>query len=290
MVVMVSIVFGVVGAFFGSFAAAQVWRLRAHQLAEDAAAGEKVDPKELAQLRGLIRPVMRDRSECLVCHHTLAWYDLIPVLSWLGLGGKCRYCRHQIGGADFFLEIGVAIVFACSYAVWSAQALSLASIGLLTLWLVACTLMAILFMYDARWYLLPFRINLSLIAVGTFFSVIVLAQASWLPGAVISLLAAVAIMSGMYYVFSLLGWVGLGDSILGLGLGLLIGNWEEALLAMFLANLFGCLFLIPFAVHGKVYRSMHIPFGPFLILGTIVAVLWGEGLIDFFLVFMNAPF
>lgn len=285
-----SIVFGIFGAFFGSFAAAQVWRLRAHQLVEDSAAGEAVSASELKKLKGLLRPISRDRSECLHCHHTLAWYDLFPVVSWLSLGGKCRYCQRSIGRADFLAEIGLAVVFAASYAVWPSPLVSFASYSMFALWLVACILMTILFIYDARWYLLPFRINVSLIVVGALFALIQLSLTGWRLSAIISLAVAVAIMSGLYYLFSLFGWVGLGDSILGLGLGLILGSGEKGLLALFLANLFGCLFLVPLAVQGKVQRSMHIPFGPFLILGTITAVLCGEALIGLFFAVMNVPF
>lgn len=73
----------VLGAALGSFAGAQVWRLRARQLIQDQADGEVVDARESSRLRPLKRDVHHDRSECLGCHHQLAWYDLLPIISWL---------------------------------------------------------------------------------------------------------------------------------------------------------------------------------------------------------------
>src|SRR6478609_4310093 len=94
-----AVILGVFGLLFGSFAGASVWRLRAWQLVADKKAGdEDVDEAELKQLKPLTKATFRtDRSRCLHCGHELAWYDLLPLASWLSTGGKCRYCRKPIG-------------------------------------------------------------------------------------------------------------------------------------------------------------------------------------------------
>ena len=102
-------ILAVLGALLGSFAVAQVWRLRARQLVIDERDGEPVDKAELRRLRGLLRPVTGDRSECLHCHHQLAWYDLLPVVSWLSLSGKCRYCKAPIGTTELLAEVFLAM-------------------------------------------------------------------------------------------------------------------------------------------------------------------------------------
>ncbi|MEO5948932.1 MAG: hypothetical protein ABIP74_00860, partial [Candidatus Saccharimonas sp.] len=94
-----------------------------------------------------------------------------------------------------------------------------------------------------------------------------------------SVIGGIGILSGLYYIFSLPGWVGLGDSILGLGLALLLMSWDKSFVALFIANLLGCFMLLPLAFQRKLARGAHIPFGPFLILGTIAAFLWGTQLI-----------
>ena len=269
------------GTILGSFVGAQVWRLRAYQLIEDKRDGEQYDEKQLKQINGLARSAKTDRSECLNCHHRLAWYDLIPIVSWATLRGKCRYCRKPIGYMEPLLELGLALTFVISYLAWPAPLNQTIHLVAFVVWLVGCTLMALLFAYDARWYLLPFSINVALIAVGAVF-----AATTYLSTGVFSLeqlrslLLAIVIMSGLYFIFSLRGYVGLGDSILGFGLALFLGKWEYAFLALFIANLLGCFLLIPIALKGKMRRNLHIPFGPFLILGTIITLLWGATIIS----------
>ena len=269
----------VLGALLGSFVGAQVWRLRARQLVDDKKQGEQVDEQELRRIRHIIRPARGDRSECLHCHHQLAWYDLIPVVSWLSLGGKCRYCRQPIGVMEPLLEVSLAAVFVISYLAWPTSLMTSYGLVSFVLWLLACTVMALLFAYDAKWYLLPFSINLTLIGIGAATAVYRIMHGGLDSTVLVSLLLAVAILSGIYFIFSLFAWVGLGDSILGFGLALLLGKWELAFLAVFLANLIGCFMLVPLALQGKLRRGVHIPFGPFLILGTFISMLWGADII-----------
>jgi len=267
------------GLVFGSFVGAQVWRLRARQLEDDKKSGEQVSHKEYLQLHGLLRPLGQDRSMCLHCQHELKWYDMVPLLSWLTLGGKCRYCRHRIGATEPLLELGLAGVFVLSYLWWPHQLENPLEWVRFGLWLTVCVLMAILFVYDTKWSLLPFSINVSLIAVSATFLVVSMLIAPFGANDWWSLLGGVAILSGLYYIFSLPGWVGLGDAILGLGLALLLMSWDRAFLALFVANLLGCLMLIPLALRGKLARGAHIPFGPFLIVGALIAFLCGPHLI-----------
>ena len=269
------------GTMFGSFAGAQVWRLRAKQLVDDKHNGEPVSAQELRQLKGLLRPTLSDRSECLHCHHALAWYDLVPLVSWVALRGRCRYCSHRIGHMEPLMELGVATVFVASYLAWPQQLTSPLSIAAFAIWLIACVLMAILFAYDAKWFLLPFAINVVLIVVALVFYALFALSGGGAGVPLWSTLLALGIIAGLYYLFSLMGWSGLGDSILGISLALFLVEWQLAFLAVFLANLLGCILLIPLALNGKMHRKLHIPFGPFLILGTIIAVLWGDNLIQF---------
>jgi prepilin signal peptidase PulO-like enzyme (type II secretory pathway) len=269
------------GTMLGSFVGAQVWRLRARQLIEDEKDGEPHDARQLTQIRGLDRSAKTDRSECLHCHRQLAWYDLIPLVSWIALRGKCRYCRKPIGYMEPLLELGLAATFITSYLAWPLPLDQTANLINFVLWLIGCTLMALLFAYDARWYLLPFSINVTLIGVSVIFAATTYFNAGTFSLEQLwSLLLATVIMSGLYFIFSLLGYVGLGDSILGFGLALFLGRWEYAFLALFIANLLGCFLLIPIALKGKMRRNLHIPFGPFLILGTIITMLWGAGIIS----------
>jgi leader peptidase (prepilin peptidase) / N-methyltransferase len=271
------VVLGVLGALLGSFAGAQVWRLRAHQLVEDNEEGEEVNAAELKRLKVLLRPALQDRSECLHCHHQLAWYDLIPIVSWISLGGKCRYCRRPIGVTEILLEVGLAAVFIGSHLLWPYALDSTLHIVGFAVWLIACVVMAILFVYDAKWSLLPFAINIALIFIGIVFQVVMIASGVHLD--IWSLVGGVVLLGGLYLAFSLFGWVGMGDGILGVGLALLLGRWQYAFLALFIANLLGCFMLIPLYTRRELHRHARIPFGPFMILGALIVMLFGGWLL-----------
>ncbi len=275
------------GLIFGSFGGATVWRLRARQLKEDLAEGEEVDKKEYAQLKQLTQTNARsDRSQCLHCHHTLAWYDLIPLVSWLQLRGKCRYCGHQIGWLEPLMELGTVVLFVGSYTFWPYELTAPLFIVQFILWLVACVMLAILFAYDAKWFLLPNRVVFPLIGVAAAFALLRVVSASDPVAALASVVGACLVLGGIYFVlyaFSRGAWVGFGDVKLGVALGLLIADWQVAFLALFLANLIGCIIVAPALLSKKVTRASHIPFGPMLVAGWLIAGLFGRSLVDWYL-------
>jgi leader peptidase (prepilin peptidase)/N-methyltransferase len=286
MTLTISLILAVLGLCLGSFAGAMVWRLRARQLVADKKAGEKVDAKEYQRLHALAsQRTSSDRSRCLHCGYELRWYDLIPLISWLRLKGRCRECRKPIGWLEPLIELGVAVFFVASYLLWPEALDSAMSIALLAVWLASGVVMAILFAYDSKWYLLPDRLNFLLVGLGLASVALAAFSSSDLPGALLNALAAVGVLSGLYLLLYLLSkgaWVGFGDVKLGLGLGLLLGDWQLALLGLFLANLIGCLIVIPLLVQKKLARSSRIPFGPLLIAGAIIAKLVGWIIIDFY--------
>ncbi|MFZ1812597.1 MAG: prepilin peptidase, partial [Candidatus Saccharimonadales bacterium] len=124
------IVLGLLGLCFGSFVNALVWRIRKK------------------------RDIVRERSECTHCHHILAWYDLVPVVSYLLLRGRCRYCRKPIDDTPL-TELATALLFVISYLAWPYQLATVADWSLVVLWLVLLVGLVALADYDIRWYLLP---------------------------------------------------------------------------------------------------------------------------------------
>jgi len=276
---MIELMVGFFGAIFGSFAGAQVWRIRAHQLVEDKAAGEQVDAAELKRLKPLLGKLKQDRSRCLSCGHTLGWYDLIPVISWLSTAGRCRYCKKAIGRFEIFIELGLAVFFVASYMVFRPSFDAPLELLQLLSWLAAGTVMAILLAYDAKWFLLPERLNILLAAIALVYVAATFAITGFSVEGLISLVGSLAIMSGLYlliFVFSKGEWIGFGDVVLGVGLGLLLMEWGQAYLALFLANVIALIVIAPGYIKGSLTRKSHIPFGPFLILATAITVLWGE--------------
>lgn len=266
------------GLVLGSFAGAQVWRLRARELAT----GEGLTTQESRQLRQL-KPLLKhtfttDRSICLHCRHALAWFDLIPLLSWLSTLGKCRYCRTPIGTMEPLIELSTSAYIMLSYLVlFAGQPLTMLLLVRALLWISAGVCIAILFWYDLRWSMLPLAITMLLIAIALLYAGTIVATSQDIAAASWSLLGSLMILSGLYfalYTISHGSWVGGGDYKLGAGLALLLGDWRLALAALFIANIVGCLVVIPGLVSGRVNAGSKVPFGPLLIIGFVAAIMF----------------
>jgi len=277
-----------VGLCLGSFAGALAWRLRASQLKEDKAAGESYDKAEYHMLKKLTESsVLNDRSQCLHCDYTLRWYDLIPLVSWIALKGKCRQCHTPIGFLEPLVELSLLLFFVLSYAFWPYGLTTGFEIARFILWLVAGIAMAILAIYDAKWSLLPDKVTFTLIGIGLVTSILSVVGSADIIETLANILGSIIILSGLYFLVYLVSkgkWIGFGDIKLGLGLALLLSDWQLAFVALFAANLIGCLWVIPGMVMGKIKRQTHIPFGPLLIVGAIIAAIAGPYLIQAYLV------
>jgi len=274
------------GLCFGSFAGASVWRLRAQQLVKGKSDGEKVDKGEYKHLKKLTKSsLLNDHSVCLTCNYVLRWYDLIPLLSWLLLGGKCRKCHQPIGWLEPLIEIGVAVFFVTSYAFWPYPLGNGMEISRLVLWLIAGVGLAILFVYDKKWSILPDQVNFAIIGIGVLSASSVIIGSSDKISTILSIIGSMAILSGLYWTLYLISrgrWIGFGDIKLGLGLALLLADWRLAFVALFAANLIGCLIVLPPMINGKLHRNSHVPFGPLLIMGYIITGLAGHYIINLY--------
>jgi leader peptidase (prepilin peptidase)/N-methyltransferase len=276
----------ILGLVMGSFAGASMWRLRARQLVEDKADGEKVDKNEFKMLEPLSKVRFTDdRSKCLHCGHRLKWYDLLPLFSWIGTGGKCRYCHEKIGRFEPVIELGVGAFFVASYVFWPEAIHTVPQMAYFILWLLSGVLLAILFAYDLKWSILPNRVMFPLIAVAAAAAAFTIFGSLDILDTIINMVVAVFLLSGLYLILWLVSkgqWIGFGDVKLGLALALLLSDWKLAFIALFSANLIGCLIVIPGMLSGKLTRRTRVPFGPLLILGALVAVLWGNTILAWY--------
>ncbi len=284
--ILIYVALAMVGAACGSFAGAQLWRLRASQLVEDKEAGEKVNEKEYKRLLPLTKQKgLKDRSIDLDTGKQLAWYDLIPIVSWLALRGKSRYSGKPIGIFEFLMEIGVAAFFVLTYVFWPSPLTSPIEIAKFVIWLIAGVILAIQFATDYKWQILWTWLSCALIALGFVYAALTIISAPDTWDAFVSVAGSVSILGGLYFILYLVSrerWVGLGDAILGLGLGLLLADWMLAFIALFMANLIGTIVvLVGFAMR-KIKRGQHVPFGPFFIAGTIIALLFGDMIIRWY--------
>lgn len=273
---MIVVLLVVLGLIFGSFVNAFVWRL--HEQEELLGKKKKPAKRQLQELS-----ILRGRSMCPNCKHELAAKDLVPVASWLALGGKCRYCGKPISWQYPVVELLMAVVFALSYVWWPLQ---LHGTGLMQFifWLFFAVMFMALAVYDLRWYLLPNKIVYPLIVVAL---VEALLSALWghSAGLYWEPVVGAAIIAGLFYVLFLVSrgaWIGGGDVKLGIVLGLLAATPLKAVLVIFLASVVGTIVSLPLAARARQGLKLRVPFGPFLLVATVIVVLFGTSMVDWY--------
>lgn len=263
----------VLGLAWGSFVNALVWRLHELETHKKLSGKQK---KELSFVHG--------RSMCVHCGHELAWYDLLPVLSWLSLGGKCRYCKERISWQYPVVELLTASLFVLSYISWD-YGFSGAGVLLFGLWLVFVVGFFALAVYDLRWMLLPNKLVFPLIVLAVVQVVLKVfieqAPLEVITGAAVGLVT----IGGLFYALFHISngrWIGGGDVKLAFMIGLLVGSGIEALLVIFLASALGTFISLPLMKSTSLKLSSRIPFGPFLLAATCIVYLFGERLINWY--------
>lgn len=267
----------VLGSVMGSFVGAMTWRMKTN------------------------RDWVRGRSECERCHHKLAVIDLIPIFSYLTLGGRCRYCHKKISRSALVLELAGGSAFLVStmlfpsmvYQEWLGPLVSFQLLKpmlslAMGLWLVCLAIMMALFIYDLRWRLLPNKLVFPLIVISLLLSAVMnlgLAHVSlmdWLITLGLGMLPITGVY-GILYLLSRGRWIGLGDVKLGIAIGLLI-PWWGGVLVLFLSNLLASLASIPGLLKRRISGASEIPFGPFLLVATYLVFLLGWALKNILLV------
>jgi len=273
-VLIVGLYLAIIGLCFGSFVNALVWRL--HEQGKTAKSKTLKSKKALSILNG--------RSMCVHCHHQLAKKDLVPVYSWLSLGGKCRYCRKPISVQYPVVELLTASLFVLSYIFWPNGFSSQGSV-LFIFWLIFLVGFVAMAVYDLKWYLLPNRIIVPLTLLALFQTAIMIILFHGGMSAIREAFFGILVGGGIFYILfqvSKGAWIGGGDVKLGALLGLVIGGPAASLLMLFIASLLGSLVAVPLLVSGRVKRTSRLPFGPFLITASIIVYLFGTSIISWY--------
>jgi leader peptidase (prepilin peptidase)/N-methyltransferase len=244
---------GVYGAMLGSFLNVCVYRL----------------PRELS--------VIRPRSRCPKCGNPVAWRDNIPVVSWLLLRGRCRHCREPISIQYPLVELGVGLVWAL--AVWefsvSVAALSAA---------LFVTLLSGILLTDWRHMIIPDEFSLGGLGAGLALAAV--------PGGIgfVPALIGAALGYGLLWGVGAAGkwWTGRdamggGDLKMMAMVGAFLG-WRGVLLTVFLGSLAGSLVYLPALLRRE--RHKEVPFGVYLALGGVLALVFGEPLLRWYAAFV----
>lgn len=222
------------------------------------------------------RSVVRPRSACPSCQHELAWYDNVPVVSWLVLRGRCRGCEAPISVRYVVVEVATAAVFGLIAAIVGPTAqlpavLAFAAGGLA---LSAIDIDCFRLPTPAVWA------TLASVAVALLGAAVIEGDVGIIVGATVGGVVlyaafaaiAIAVPKGM-------GW---GDVRLAAVLGVLLGSYGAGYVALgaFCAFLLGAVVGIGAALGAGRLRRVRIPFGPSMVAGGLVAVLWGSQVLD----------
>ncbi len=264
----------VLGLCFGSFVNALVWRVHQQSLPKS----KKPKNTDLSIIKG--------RSVCVNCQHKLSHIDLIPVVGWVLLRGRCRYCKKPISWQYPGVEVLTATIFVASYLLWEFK-LEGSEIVIYGLWLAMLTSLIALALYDTKWMLLPNRIMKYsfVLAFALSLATIVIRSDSY-STSVINLILSVIISGGLFALLFYISkgkWIGGGDVKLGFVLGLVVATPVYACLMLFIGSLLGCLVAMPSILFGSKTMQTKIPFGPFLIVATVVVYLFGREISEAYL-------
>jgi len=243
----------VFGTVIGSFLNAVIWRLRTRE------------------------SFVKGRSYCPHCRHRLSPADLVPVASFLVLGGRCRYCRKPISYQYITVEIAVGLLFAVAAARLSDlyapfYGLSFAT-ALLRDWYFIAVL-TIVFVFDLRYMMILRSVTLP--------ATILAIAANLALGMPVTSLALGMIVGGgffwLQYRLSRGTWIGGGDIALGTLMGAMLG-FGGTLLALLVAYIVGAAFGLVLIALKKADGKTRLPFGTFLAAATALVMLQGEVII-----------
>jgi leader peptidase (prepilin peptidase)/N-methyltransferase len=227
----------------------------------------------LAARMPLKRSVVHPGSACMSCGTEIRWYDNVPLLSYALLRGRCRNCGAGIGLRYPAVELTTALLVAgCVLAFGLTADAAVAAVFCVALVAVSAT--------DLEHRIIPNKIVLPAAAVVLAAQTALHPSPEWALGALgasgFLFVAALAYPAGM----------GMGDVKLALLMGAMLGRTVGValMLGMIVALVPGVVLL---AKHGQKARKMGIPFGPFLALGSVVALFWGHALLDAYLSLMT---
>ncbi|MFA5431655.1 MAG: prepilin peptidase [Candidatus Paceibacterota bacterium] len=219
------------------------------------------------------------KSYCPHCRHSLCVWDLFPLLSFVFLGGKCRYCKEKISIQYPLVELLTAVLFSGVY-------LFLGSISVqLIFWLIMMAFFVVIFVFDLKYFIIPDEVS-----YGAIFLSIAWILYSFFIHTINSHDVFLLFASGLgASLFFFLIWffsrgmaMGFGDVKLALLIGLLLG-FPNTIVGLFLGFLLGAIIGSVMVFFKKRGFASEVPFAPFLITGTIIAFFFGSRLVDWYL-------
>lgn len=257
----VSVALFILGIIFGSFVNAWVWRTS----------------KDISVAKG--------RSMCPHCKHELTSRDLVPLFSYLMLQGKCRYCHKGIGVQYPAVELSTGVLFTILYLVLNPS--TVYELVQFLILLIVSVLLVAAFVYDAKYMELPEKFMLPAVALGVVSLGLKAYQNGWnsLTGQLVGLALAVLLYTALWF-FSKGKWLGAGDIRIVAVMGLLLAPAQLAV-GLFATYLIGAVYGVYVLRKAKNKKGIRVPFGPFLIIGFYIGLLWGIQVANWYLSFLQ---
>ncbi len=252
-----AVLFGVFGVCVGSFSNVVIYRL----------------PREMS----LAKP----SSHCPTCDHALAWYDNIPLFSYLFLGGKCRYCRCPITPRYFFVELTTGLLWLCAFFLFYNVSPYLSA-----LYCLAISAMICIGFIDEENMFIPDTLQIILFVVGG--AVMFLDPSAKSNEHLIGMLIG-AVFYLFFYGFSYVAYkkegLGFGDVKLMAAIGLLLG-WKKILITILLASVIAVVRLAMSDKNAILLDEKEYPLAPSLVMGAMIALLLGDPIIQLYSTFL----
>lgn len=221
------------------------------------------------------KETLMGRSHCMHCKKTLQAEDLIPILSWFFLGGRCRYCRKAIHWQYPVVETVMAVFSLIVFL----RCFDGSTVDVLRMIFELCVVftLVVLTVFDLKWKLVPLEILL--ISALIILPLQLLLGTAWLELAMGVLVGGGSL--GAIVLLSRGRMMGEGDPFVGAFMGLILG-FPLTMFGIFSAFMIGGAVATALLMQGAVGRKTQVPFVPFLTAGTLVALWWGHVLLPYF--------
>lgn len=228
--------------------------------------------------------VVKGRSYCEDCNKELRWYDLIPLFSFIQIKGRCRYCKVKLSLYYPVVELitGISFVFIFWYLSNNSELISINNFANLVYILYIVSSLIVIFFIDLKYGIIPDKILYPLIFISLTFNFLVL------QGEQFSIFNFLLSGIGSFLFFLLIFLItkgkgmGLGDVKFSFFMGLFLG-FPKVVMGFYLAFLTGAIVsIILVVIKKRKLKGGTVPFGPFLVIGSIISYFWGEKLLKIF--------
>lgn len=251
MEILLGLIIFIAGLSIGSFLNVVIWRLHTKE--------------------GFVR----SRSYCPKCKTTLRPVDMVPLLSFILLRGRCRECKQSISWQYPAVEFAAAAAFVGLFWRYGLG-------DMFALYSVFSAFLIVVFVFDLKHYLILDRVMIP--------AAIVALLGGWWIGTGLLDLAIGALVGGGFFLLQFLlsrgRWIGGGDIRLGAVMGLMLG-WQVTLVALFLSYLGGSVIGVSLVAASRKKWQSRLPFGVFLTVATYVCLLWGEEIMRWYLAILG---